>query len=121
LGLFPDRLIEGGFRQNHELGLPVMSYIHPREINPNQPRMRLPWKKRIKYYVGLNSTVEKLRGLLRRYRFGTVSEVLREVKQFPQYSLVDNDIVRDYYPSEKGLAEIHHEEKQRETEEISLF
>ncbi len=120
LRLFPLRLIEWGFRQNHELGLPVMSYIHPREINPRQPRLRLPWKKRIKYYVGLNSTVEKLRGLLRRYPFGTVSQALQEVKRFPSFSLVDNDIIRDFYPSEKGISEIRQTERSQQTEERSL-
>lgn len=77
LRLFPMDLIRHGFRQNHGLGLPVMLYIHPREINPAQPRLALPPLKSFKYYVGLKGCEDKLRSLLRTYRFGTVSEALR--------------------------------------------
>lgn len=77
LRLFPMPLVHHGFRQNHRRGLPVMAYIHPREINPAQPRIPLPPRKRFKYYVGLASCEGKLRSLLHTYRFGTVSEVLR--------------------------------------------
>jgi polysaccharide deacetylase family protein (PEP-CTERM system associated) len=75
--LFPMPLLHLGFRQNHRMGLPVMTYIHPREINPDQPRLPLPPLKRFKYYVGLRGCEGKLRTLLHRYRFGTVSDVLR--------------------------------------------
>jgi len=77
LRLFPVALIQRGFRQAHRQGLPVMAYIHPREINPAQPRLKLPLLKSLKYYIGLSSCERKLRRLLGMYRFGTVSEVLR--------------------------------------------
>ena len=77
LRLFPMPIIHYGFRQNHRRGLPVMAYIHPREINPTQPRLNLPYRKRFKYYVGLKKCEEKLRRLLRAYRFGTLSDAAR--------------------------------------------
>ena len=77
LRLFPLSLIRYGFRQNHRRGLPVMTYIHPREINPAQPRLDIPFRKRFKYYVGLRNCEKKLRRLLQTYSFGTISEVLR--------------------------------------------
>jgi polysaccharide deacetylase family protein (PEP-CTERM system associated) len=76
LRLFPMSLIRYGFRQNHRRGLPVMAYIHPREINPNQPRMPLPFRKRFKYYINLAQTRNKLRTLLREFRFAPVRDVL---------------------------------------------
>jgi polysaccharide deacetylase family protein (PEP-CTERM system associated) len=93
LRLFPLSLIKRGFDQNHREGRPGMSYIHPREINPEQPRLSLPRMKYFKYYVGLKGTEEKLRGLLARYRFGTVSQVIESVERFPEYALEDGRIV----------------------------
>lgn len=97
LRLFPLWLIKAGFRQNFRAGRPAMSYIHPREINPDQPRLDLPVLKRIKYYINLASTERKLRALLQAFRFDTVSEVISHVTHWPRYELAGQDIrpVRD--------------------------
>lgn len=87
LRFFPMPLIEYGIRQNHNAQRPVMTYIHPREINPDQPRLPLPVKKRFKYYIGLNSTQRKLQYLLRHYGFGTVSQVMANVHGLKCYQL----------------------------------
>lgn len=83
LRLFPLPLVRRGFEENHRDGRPAMAYIHPREINPDQPRFDRPpiWRivdrlKYEKYYVNLGSTLPKLATLLAEYRFGTVGEVL---------------------------------------------
>jgi len=94
LRLFPSAVTRYGFRQNHQQGRPCMVYIHPREINPKQPRLKLPLKKYFKYYVGIDSTMEKLRSLLRRYRFTTVSETLSSIDTFPEYEIADDEIRR---------------------------
>jgi len=92
LRLFPLSLIEYGYRQNHRAGRPGMSYIHPREVNPQQPRLQLPLLKRFKYYVGLASTEPKLRKLLQTYRFTTIAEVLEQVTVWPEYELAGQDV-----------------------------
>ena len=99
LRLFPPAVIRYGFRQNHRQGRPCMLYIHPREINPDQPRLRLPPRKYLKYYVGINSTKEKLRSLLRRYSFTTVTETLSAMGTLPEYEIADGEI-RDKPESE---------------------
>lgn len=83
LRLFPLRLIEFGFQQNHAQGRPGMLYIHPREVNPDQPRLDPPRLfdvaariKYLKYYVNLRTTQPKLESLLARFQFGTVRDVL---------------------------------------------
>lgn len=93
LRLFPQALIHAGYRQNHRAGRPAMCYIHPREINPEQPRLPLPRLKYFKYYVNLRSTEDKLRRCLRAFRFTTVSEVLASVRHWPEYELVQGDIL----------------------------
>lgn len=76
LRLYPSAFVDMGFAQNHRVGRPVMTYIHPREIDPDQPRMPMPFVKRFMYYVGLDACESKLRRMLGRYRFGTVPAVL---------------------------------------------
>lgn len=95
LRLFPVPLIKFGYRQNHAEGRPGMSYIHPREINVDQPRLPLPRVKYFKYYVGIRSTEDKLRKILNAFTFTTVSEVMAHVEHFPEYSLIDGDLVPD--------------------------
>jgi polysaccharide deacetylase family protein (PEP-CTERM system associated) len=93
LRLFPQMQINAGFRSNHRAGRPVMSYIHPREINPQQPRLTLPALKSFKYYVNMTSTEPKLRRMLDTFRFSTVAETIATVKHWPEYNYVDGDII----------------------------
>jgi hypothetical protein len=45
-------------------GLPVVSYIHPWEIDPEQPRIAAPLKSRLRHYTSLGKTEARLRKLL---------------------------------------------------------
>lgn len=94
LRLFPMRLIKAGFRQNHVEGRPGMLYIHPREIDPTQPRLKLPVAKYFKYYVNLAATLDKLRELLHTFRFTTIAEVVTGIRNWPEYEMIDGDIHR---------------------------
>ena len=78
LRLLPKSLIQYGFTENHNSGRPCMVYIHPREINPNQPRLALSPIKYFKYYVNINSTFKKLIWLLKNYNFTTISNIILE-------------------------------------------
>lgn len=92
LRLFPMSLVKAGYRQNHAAGRPGMAYIHPREIDPDQPRLKLPWKKYFKYYVGIKGCEGKLRQTLRAFKFTTIADVLSRVQKWPEYELRDGDI-----------------------------
>lgn len=98
LRLFPMSLVKAGFRQNHREGRPAMSYIHPREIDADQPRLQLPRLKYFKYYVNLSATLGKLRELLRTFRFTTIAEVVGSIQRWEAYELVDGDIRRCVRP-----------------------
>jgi hypothetical protein len=65
LRLWPRFLIDWATRRLNRRGVPVTYYVHPREVDPDQPRMSLPWRRRFKYYVNLHSTPAKLAWLLR--------------------------------------------------------
>ena len=45
-------------------GRPVVFYLHPREIDPDQPRLPLAWRDRLVAYANLGTTLKKLKRLL---------------------------------------------------------
>ena len=67
--LFPYGLIARETRKLNRKGVPVVVYIHPREIDPEQPRMAMSFYRRFKSYVNLHTTESKLRRLLRDFSF----------------------------------------------------
>lgn len=75
LRLFPYFLIKRGMDEYERLGYPVNVYLHPREIDPEHPRMNLPLYRKFKCYVNLNTTGKKLRSLLRDYSFGRIKDI----------------------------------------------
>lgn len=76
LRLFPYWFIKYGIKKINKKGYPVVVFLHPREIDANQPRMKLPLKRKFKYYVKLSSTEDKLKKILKDFSFGTIKEVL---------------------------------------------
>jgi polysaccharide deacetylase family protein (PEP-CTERM system associated) len=64
LRLFPWPVIARMARQVVADGRPVVYYLHPREIDPDQPRLPMPAVRRLKSYVNLSTTAGKLERLL---------------------------------------------------------
>jgi len=63
---------------NDRSARPFMFYIHPWELDPLQPRIASgSLKSRLRHYVNLSTTQVKLEGLLGRFRFGKMSDVIR--------------------------------------------
>ncbi len=57
-------------------GRPVIYYVHPREIDPDQPRLDMSRWRRFKTYVNLADTEQKLSALLREFSFTTFAELV---------------------------------------------
>lgn len=74
--LFPYAYTRYGIRRCNSEGRPVVFYVHPWELDPDQPRMKLPLTKRIRHYYGLARTERKLERLLQDFRFTTIRDVL---------------------------------------------
>lgn len=55
---------------------PVVFYLHPWEIDPEQPRFEVPTPTRIRHYTGLATAESRLVRLLKQFRFDTVASVL---------------------------------------------
>ena len=59
-------------------GRPGALYLHPWELDPEQPRARAPLFARFRHYVNLDRTLPRLEALLERFRFGSLERVLVE-------------------------------------------
>jgi polysaccharide deacetylase family protein (PEP-CTERM system associated) len=51
-------------------------YLHPWEIDPDQPRLRAGWLSRFRHYRNLHKTESRLRALLAEFRFAPVADLL---------------------------------------------
>jgi hypothetical protein len=60
----------------NRLGTPVALYVHPWEIDPDPPRVRLPWAKRFVHYFRLEGFLSRLDLVLRGTEFAPMGEVL---------------------------------------------
>lgn len=77
LRLLPVSLIHHGIRQINQIDRePAVLYLHPWEIDPQQPRVSVGMRSRFRHYHNLHKTEAKLRYLLSRLSFGTMGEVL---------------------------------------------
>ncbi|HVP41537.1 MAG TPA: XrtA system polysaccharide deacetylase, partial [Candidatus Krumholzibacteriaceae bacterium] len=76
--LFPYLLIKRGLRSiNEKEGRPFIFYMHPWEIDSDQPRVKgLSSRSSFRHYVNLDKTESRFRRLLKDFQFSTVKNVL---------------------------------------------
>lgn len=76
LRLFPLPLILRWVRRLNAQGVPVVVYLHPREFDPDHPRLPMTLGRRFRSYVGLRTVETKLKALLNEFHFTTVAKAL---------------------------------------------
>lgn len=76
--LFPYPLIRKGLRSvNEKEGKPFIFYLHPWEIDPDQPRVNnIPLRSKFRHYVKLDKTESKLKKLLEDFQFSSIRDVM---------------------------------------------
>jgi polysaccharide deacetylase family protein (PEP-CTERM system associated) len=74
--ILPYRYTEFCMKRCNAEGRPTVFYLHPWELDPGQPRVKLPASKRFRHYHNLAKTERRLSALLGTFRFGTLQEVL---------------------------------------------
>lgn len=72
----PYRVTSSIIEEAEAEGRPGVFYFHPWEIDPDQPRLHVPLKTRIRHYRGLRRTATRLERLLSEFRFTSVAERL---------------------------------------------
>ena len=76
--IFPYRLVPAALRQCEARGVPGVFYLHPWEVDPDQPRLRVSLSARLRHYTGLRRTIPRLQRLLGEFRFTAIADGLRE-------------------------------------------
>ncbi len=80
LRLAPWWLIRAGVRRLEAQGQSVIFYVHPREVDPNHPRLPLSMKRYFKCYVNLKTTMGKLQHICAEYKFQTMQQAWEIMK-----------------------------------------
>lgn len=75
-----------GLSKIQDAGSPFVLYLHPWEVDPDQPRIHAKLKSRLRHYSGLRQTEKRVRSLLSRFAFGTMTEALAQVATTPLWS-----------------------------------
>jgi polysaccharide deacetylase family protein (PEP-CTERM system associated) len=81
LRLAPKWLIRSGVKRLHRAGRPLILYVHPREADPDHPRLPIGFKRSFKSYINLKTTLPKLEMLCRDLTFVTMQEVSDRTRQ----------------------------------------
>ncbi len=74
--LYPYALTRRCLRKINDAGRPFAVYLHPWELDPEQPRLSPGLLRGFRHYVNLRRTEERLVRLLHDFAFGTLSESL---------------------------------------------
>ena len=68
-------------RASEQTSNPQIFYLHPWEVDPDQPRIPgAGWKSRFRHYTNLGRCYRRLEQLLRDFQFGTVRDSLGSVQ-----------------------------------------
>jgi hypothetical protein len=77
--LLPYAVTRAGLRQiNEDTGQPFTFYLHPWEVDPGQPRLKVKWFSRFRHYNNLHKCEARLRRVLGDFSFSTMRDVLEQ-------------------------------------------
>ena len=90
LRFMPAAIFRWGFERLVKSGQPTVLYLHPWEIDPDQPRQDTSLKVRVNHYHNLHRTEVRLRRLLEAYDFAPLANILADLEsagRLPAHSL----------------------------------
>lgn len=100
LRLFPARFTKRAIKKINEKDKNMaIVYLHPWEIDVNQPKLCGCWKSRLRHYINLDSTLPKLKILLNEFRFKTLAEFTQQSESFKPHKIISPAV----YASSKNL------------------
>jgi polysaccharide deacetylase family protein (PEP-CTERM system associated) len=74
LRLLPRLYTRLGLRSVQKEGLPIVVYIHPWEIDAEQPRLPVSMKSRLRHYTNLSTTFDRLKSVLQEGNYTSFKE-----------------------------------------------
>lgn len=81
--LFPYWLVSNLYRKMNGKNVPVNSYFHARDFDPDVPRVPMPLHRRFKCYVNLKSTYKKLHMVLQNHHSCSIRDWRKEGNFLP--------------------------------------
>ena len=79
--LYPYWVLRSLLRRVLRDDMPLVMYLHPWELDPDQPRMEGPVISKFRHYLNLGRCEERLNKLLMDFEFAPISEVIEPIKQ----------------------------------------
>ena len=86
--LFPYRLLRRLLKRVEADGQVLVMYLHPWELDPDQPRMNGPLLSRFRHYVNLQKTEGRLMQLLDDFRFAPICDAIPLMTKLKQTKTV---------------------------------
>jgi len=77
--LFPYAASKAFLKRLEKQGSSFVLYLHPWEIDPEQPRMQGPWLSKFRHYLNLGKTEKRLSRLLTDFNFRPMRDAVRSV------------------------------------------
>lgn len=74
--LLPYGLVRTALKDCERRGVAGTFYIHSWELDPEQPRLRVPWYTRVRHYGGLQRVAPRLERLLQEFRFRPIADTV---------------------------------------------
>lgn len=76
LRFLPYWIVKRGIKKINKNGYPAIIYIHPWELDPNKPKLKLSYREIFIHYHNLKKTETILQNLLKDFKFSSIREVL---------------------------------------------
>lgn len=74
LRLLPRLYTRLGLKSAQKEGLPIVVYIHPWEVDDDQPRLPVSLKSRVRHYTNLSRTFDRLQSVLQEGNYTSFRE-----------------------------------------------
>ena len=101
--LFPYPILRQLLKRIEKAGCPLVMYLHPWELDPDQPKMQGTSLSMFRHYINLHKTEARLRSLLEDFCFTSIREALEPVSQACARAEIE-------WPQARPLAGIDHRE-----------
>jgi len=88
--LYPYVITKYALKTINRKNIPFVFYLHPWEVDPEQPKIDASLLSRFRHYNNLRKTESRLKKLLSDFKFDTISNILK------QYNFADIDFENTY-------------------------
>ena len=93
--LYPYAVLRALLRKLEGEGCPLVMYMHPWEFDPDQPRMEGSIVSRVRHYLNLHKTEERMRALLHDFSFEPIRRVFPQIDEAHSGKLIAPSVAQN--------------------------